>query len=109
MHKKKQKAKFLNRELNWLEFNQRVLDQAFDPTIPLLERLKFLSISSSNLDQFFMVRVGRLKLLEQNQKTKLDPAGYSPYQQIDAISKRAHRMVEDQYHCFLFDLDPKLK
>ena len=108
MHKKKQKAKFLNRELNWLEFNQRVLDQAFDPTIPLLERLKFLSISSSNLDQFFMVRVGRLKLLEQNQKTKLDPAGYSPYQQIDAINKRAHRMVEDQYHCFLFDLDPKL-
>lgn len=108
MHKKSQKAEFLNRELNWLEFNQRVLDQAFDPTIPLLERLKFLSISSSNLDQFFMVRVGRLKLLEQSQKTKPDPAGYSPYQQIDAISKRAHRMVEDQYQCFLSDLDPKL-
>ncbi len=107
-HRKKKRSPFLNRELNWLEFNQRVLDQAYDHRVPLLERLRFLAISSSTLDEFFMVRVGGLKLLEQNREAKLDPAGYSPSQQLDAISKRAHRIVEDQYRCFLFDLDPQL-
>ncbi len=68
-------ARYLNRELSWLEFNQRVLDEANDPDIPLLERLKFLAITASNLDEFFMVRVGGLQLLQERGRGKRDPSG----------------------------------
>ncbi len=100
--------KFLNRELSWLEFNQRVLDEATDESLPLLERLKFLAITSSNLDEFFMVRVGGLQMLRKSRGSKRDPAGLTPVQQLKAVSQRAHRMVEDQYRCLLDQLEPGL-
>lgn len=99
---------YLNRELSWLEFNQRVLAEAKDDEVPLLERLKFLAITSSNLDEFFMVRVGSLQMLLAQGSSSLDPAGLSPEQQLQTIGVRTHHMVADQYSCFLKELDPKL-
>src|SRR6188768_4113407 len=89
-------ARFFNRELSWLEFNQRVLDEARDESLPLLERLKFLAITASNLDEFFMVRVGGLSVLVEQGITAPDPAGLSPAEQLAAISARAHQMVSQQ-------------
>ncbi len=66
---------YINRELSWLEFNQRILDQARNRTVPLLERLKFLSITASNLDEFFMVRVGGLQLQYEQRVSVTDPLG----------------------------------
>jgi polyphosphate kinase len=100
---------YLNRELSWLEFNQRVLDEARDSTIPALERLKFLAITGSNLDEFFMVRVGGLQLLAENDPGKRDPVGMTPREQLQAVSRRAHQMAEDQYRCFLEDIEPALR
>ena len=102
------KPQFFNRELSWLEFNQRVLDEALNTTIPLLERLKFLAITASNLDEFFMVRVGSLKIMVDQNIVKADQAGLSPSQQLDAISQRVHKMVADQYRCFVEELQPGL-
>ncbi|MCH2612764.1 MAG: polyphosphate kinase 1 [Pirellulales bacterium] len=102
------KPQFFNRELSWLEFNQRVLDEALNTTIPLLERLKFLAITASNLDEFFMVRVGSLKIMVDQNIVKADQAGLSPSQQLDAISQRVHKMVADQYRCFAQELQPGL-
>ena len=87
----KEPALFLNRELSWLEFNQRVLDEALDPSVPLLERLKFLAITGSNLDEFFMVRVGGLQMLQEQRVTASDPAGMTPGEQLEAISRRVTR------------------
>ena len=101
-------SKYLNRELSWLEFNQRVLAEAQDASVPLLERLKFLAITASNLDEFFMVRVGSLQMLLAQGSTSLDPAGQTPEQQLQAIGTRTHAMTVDQYTCFLHDLEPKL-
>jgi polyphosphate kinase len=89
-------SKFLNRELSWLEFNQRVLDEAADDTNPLLERLRFLAITASNLDEFFMVRVGGLQLLIEQAITTPDPSGLTPQEQLTAISARAHKFAQDQ-------------
>ena len=88
---------FINRELSWLEFNQRVLNQAQRPELPLLERIKFLSISASNLDEFFQVRVGGLTLLRQTGKFKPDITGHSPSEQLELIRARAGAMVDEQY------------
>lgn len=100
--------KYINRELSWLEFNQRVLDESCDPQIPLLERLKFLAITGSNLDEFFMVRVGGLQLLAARPGTKPDPSGLTPSDQLRAISQRTHQMLNDQYECFNGELEPRL-
>src|SRR5438874_11970967 len=89
-------VKFFNRELSWLEFNQRVLDEARDESLPLLERLKFLAITASNLDEFFMVRVGGLRVLVEQQIATPDPGGLTPVEQLAAISARAHEMVAQQ-------------
>ena len=100
--------KFLNRELSWLEFNQRVLDEAMDERLPLLERLKFLAITDSNLDEFFMVRVGGLQMLRKRRSSKRDPTGLTVVQQLKAVSERVHQMVADQSRCFLDQLEPAL-
>lgn len=88
---------FINREISWLEFNQRVLNQAQRAELPLLERIKFLSISASNLDEFFQVRVGGLMLLRQTGKFKPDIIGLSPSEQLERIRERAGAMVDEQY------------
>ena len=88
---------YINREISWLEFNQRVLNQAQRQELPLLERVKFLSISASNLDEFFQVRVGGLMLLRQTGKFKPDITGLSPSEQLDRIRERAGAMVDEQY------------
>lgn len=90
-------ARYINRELSWLEFNQRVLDEAACTENPPLERLKFLAITGSNLDEFFMVRVGGLQQLAEGRTGAPDPAGMTPDEQLAAISERTHRMARDQY------------
>src|SRR6202034_1715816 len=97
-------SRYLNRELSWLEFNQGVLDEAHDAGVPVLERLKFLAISASNLDEFFMIRVGGLKLVEHQENPPLDPAGMSVRQQLDAIAARVHPMTAEQYRCILEEI-----
>ncbi len=87
---------YFNRELSWLEFNYRVLHEALDSRTPLLERLKFLSIFSSNLDEFFMVRVAGLKQQVAAEVTKLTPDGRTPTEQLQAIAKRLRPLVQEQ-------------
>lgn len=100
---------FNNRELSWIEFNQRVLDQALDPSLPLLERAKFLAITASNLDEFFMVRVGGLISMHENGQTYKDPAGLTPYKQLTLIGKRIEQFVKDQYTLLNDTLLPALR
>ena len=96
----KNPALYINRELSWLEFNQRVLVQAFDVAHPLLERVKFLSIVGSNLDEFFMIRVATtLKKLREGIED-VAPDGYNTEQQLDAMRSRARRQIEDQAACW---------
>lgn len=104
----KNDSQMLNRELSWLEFNSRVLEEARDATVPLLERLKFLAISSSNLDEFFMVRVGGLQQLLEEGRSAFDPDGLTTEQQLAEIRRRTERLVADQYQCLLKELDPEL-
>jgi polyphosphate kinase len=87
---------FINRELSWLEFNHRVLQEGLDAELPLLERLKFLAIVGSNLDEFFLVRVAWLMQRRAAKVRKRDLAGMTPDEQLTAISGRAHRMVAEQ-------------
>lgn len=91
---------FINRELSWLEFNDRVLQEARDKKNPLFERFKFLSIVSSNLDEFFMIRVASIKDQVHANYTKADPSGLNPKQQLNHISERAAKMVREQYSLF---------
>lgn len=87
---------FINRELSWLEFNHRVLQEGLCETLPLLERLKFLSIVGSNLDEFFMIRVAGLMQQVSAAVRRRGPAGMTPSQQLEEIKARAHRMVAEQ-------------
>lgn len=104
-----QSEHFINRELSWLEFNHRVLEEARDKGNPIFEQMKFLSIVSSNLDEFFMVRVASLKDQVNAGYNKPDPAGLTPKQQLKRISQRAHEMTQDQYNTFNKSLKPRLK
>jgi polyphosphate kinase len=99
---------FINRELSWLEFDQRVLDQALYSKVPVLERLKFLAITASNMDEFFMVRVGGLQLQQSQGIETPDPSGLTVTEQIDLIYERVLSMVRDQYDCFLNAVEPIL-
>ncbi|MCX8128799.1 MAG: RNA degradosome polyphosphate kinase [Clostridia bacterium] len=102
---------YFNRELSWLEFNERVLLEASENNNenPILERLKFLSIVSSNLDEFFMVRVASLYDQMRASFNEPDPSGMLPNEQIGHIAQRAQKMVNDQYNCYNRSLIPKLK
>src|SRR5512136_1992622 len=86
---------FLNRELSWLEFNQRVLDEALDPRTPLLERVKFFCIVSSNLDEFFEVRVAGLKQQIESDVVERSFDGLTASETFRAITGRVRRMVQD--------------
>ncbi|NBT49727.1 MAG: RNA degradosome polyphosphate kinase, partial [Actinobacteria bacterium] len=101
-------SSYLNRELSWLEFNQRVLEEAQDSTQPLLERLKFLTIVSSNLDEFFEIRVAALKQLVDNRSDVHGPDGLRPPEVLSAIRTRVLRMVADQYQLLHETLLPAL-
>ncbi|PKM51302.1 MAG: RNA degradosome polyphosphate kinase [Firmicutes bacterium HGW-Firmicutes-7] len=98
-----------NRELSWLEFNQRVLDEAENNENPLFERLKFLSIVSSNLDEFYMVRVASLKEQVNVDYDKEDFSGLTPKEILKSISERVHKMMEEQARHFKKTLVPQLK
>jgi polyphosphate kinase len=100
---------YINRELSLLEFNQRVLAQALDDSVPLLERLKFLSISSSNLDEFFEIRVAGLKQLQELGSGPMAPDALSIPEQLEAIHERAQKLVADQYSCLNDVLLPALR
>jgi polyphosphate kinase len=99
---------FVNRELSWLEFNQRVLDEAADPSLPLPERLKFLGIAGSNLDEFFMVRVAGLKRQIASGVTEAPADGLSPAAQLRVVSERVHRMAAEHYRIWREELRPAL-
>lgn len=98
-----------NRELSWLEFNQRVLEEAKAARNPLLERLKFLAITASNLDEFFMVRVGGLWMARKAGIRKKDPAGLTPRAQLRAIEERTRQMTEEMHRCFNDVVSPALE
>lgn len=100
---------FVNRELSWLEFNQRVLDEAADTSVPMLERMRFLAITASNLDEFFMVRVGSLRTAIRRGDQGVDPTGRTAEQQLEAVADRIGQMVESQYRIFLEKLEPAMK
>ena len=99
---------FANRELSWMRFNERVLDEAADPTTPLLERVKFAAITASNLDEFFVVRVASLKHAVDEGDTMPDPSGMTPIQQLHAVTDRARALVARQYKLVLEELLPSL-
>jgi len=100
--------KFINRESSWLDFNARVLEEARDPENPLLERLKFVAITSNNLDEFFMVRMGSLHFLQSPGRTKKDPSGLTPLQQLRDATEKAQQLVADQYSCFREEIEPAM-
>jgi polyphosphate kinase len=100
---------YINRELSLLEFNERVLAQALDEKVPLLERLKFLCISSSNLDEFFEIRVAGLKQRIELGSDQPGPDGLTITEQLHAIHERAHRLIDAQYACLNDVLLPALR
>jgi polyphosphate kinase len=99
---------YINRELSWLEFNHRVLEEALDERHPLLERVKFLSIVSSNLDEFFMIRVAAIKEQILADVVEYSPDGRTPLEQIREIHTRVVKMVKQMSNCFWDDLHPRL-
>ena len=98
-----------NRELSWLKFNGRVLNEARDKSIPLLERLKFVSITSSNLDEFFMVRVASLRDMVHADYKKTDIAGMTATEQLEKINVATRELVELQYSTYNRSLVPQLE
>jgi len=101
-------ARFFNRELSFLEFNERVLDLARDPGVPLLERLKFLTISCSNLDEFFEIRVAGLRERLSQGGAPVDADGRTVIEQLEALELRAHQQIATQYHTLNEQLSPAL-
>lgn len=102
-------AYYTNRELSWLLFNRRVLSEAKDKQNPLFERLKFLSITASNLDEFFMIRVASLKDMVHAGYKKPDIAGYTPKQQLGLLDQETHGLVKEQYTVYRKEILPQLR
>src|SRR5437763_9194272 len=100
---------FINRELSWLEFNRRVLEEAQDPTQPLIERVKFLTIFSGNLDEFFEIRVAGIKQQIESETSDVGPDGLSPTETFNQIQRRAHELVATEYELFNKELLPELE
>ena len=100
---------YMNRELSWMEFNDRVLEEARNKNNPLLERLNFLGITQSNVDEFFMVRVASLHKLVAAHITSTDASGMTPQEQLDAINKKEHQAVEKRYSTYSRSLLPLLE
>jgi polyphosphate kinase len=100
---------FINRELSWLEFNRRVLEEAEDPTQPLIERVKFLFIFSSNLDEFFEIRVAGIKQQIESETSDVGPDGLSPTETFNQIQRLAHELVATEYELFNKELLPELE
>ncbi len=100
---------YVNRELSWLQFNERVLSEARDKSLPLFERLKSLNFTASNLDEFHMIRVASLKDMVHAGYTKTDIAGMTPKEQLSAISVKTHEMVQVQYNTYNRSLLPALE
>src|SRR5690606_15484463 len=98
----------LNRELSWLEFNARVLNEAFDDRVPLLERLKFVAIFATNLDEFYQVRIAGLRRQVAAGVTVPSPDGLTPLQQLEAIERRVSELLALQRHCVHELLLPRL-
>ena len=103
------KRHFINRELSWLSFNARVLAEARDRSNPLMERVNFLAITCSNLDEFFMIRVASLHDLANAGYEQPDPAGLTPLMQLSALSVQAHRMIHQIYQTYHRSLYPALR
>src|SRR5256885_1984923 len=101
-------ANFINRELSWLEFNRRVLEEAQDPTQPLIERVKFMTIFSNNLDEFFEIRVAGIKQQIQSETSDVGPDGMSPTETFNAIQRLVHELVATQYDFWNKELMPAL-
>lgn len=102
-------SRFLNRELSWIEFNRRVLEQALDRTLPLLERAKFLAITSSNLDEFMMVRVGSLKLQYEENPLLRDPSCHTVEEQLNAVSEACRKLVHQQTRLYVSSMEEALR
>lgn len=100
---------FMNRELSWVKFDERVLNEARDRRIPLFDRLKFLSITASNLDEFFMVRVASLKDMVNAGYQKKDISGMTAQEQLDQLNVVTHELVKSQYHIYNRSLLPLLR
>jgi polyphosphate kinase len=100
---------FINRELSWLEFNRRVLEEAQDASQPLIERIKFLSIFSSNLDEFFEIRVAGIKQQIESETSDVGPDGLSPTETFNQIQRLAHELVATEYELFNKELLPELE
>ena len=97
---------YFNRELSWIEFNSRVLGEARNEKVPLLDRLFFLTVTASNLDEFFMVRIGGLKLMIEGNINTVDPSGMTPHEQLKQCLERLRGMVKEQYLCLNRELLP---
>src|SRR5262245_44424533 len=100
---------FFNRELGWIAFNSRVLEEGLDRSLPVLERLKFLSIFSTNLDEFFMVRVAGLQEQLDTNANSLSPDGLTPAAQLKLISERLRPLIKSQTDCLLQEILPGLE
>src|SRR5215469_2672176 len=99
---------FFNRHLSWLQFNRRVLEEALDARNPLLERVKFLAITASNLDEFVEVRVAGLLQQSEHGNQTAGPDGLTPAQQVERLAVQLHAFVRDQYNCWNHKLLPAL-